>query len=103
MTQIVMMDMLMANTIACDLLTSHGFQSNFLKAEIRRTMSKKAQQLVMVPNSKELVEALSKASTHCTIFVVTGGYHFTSNDMSKAAELPAKKGLQSGRRRRLRG
>mmetsp|Transcript_12938 Transcript_12938/g.27456 ORF Transcript_12938/g.27456 Transcript_12938/m.27456 type:complete len:136 (-) Transcript_12938:466-873(-) len=66
-TQIAMMEMQMANTIACDLLTARGFQGNLLKAEIRRKKSKKAQELVMVPNSKERVEALSKASTHCAI------------------------------------
>ncbi len=103
MTQIAMMDTNMANTIACDLLTAHGFQGNLLKAEIWKKKSKKAQQLVTVPNSKEHVEALSKASSHGAIFGVMGGYHFTSDDMFKEAELPAKKGLQSGRRRRLRG
>ncbi len=92
MTQIAMMEMQMANTMACDLLTVHGFQGNFLKAEIRRTTSKKAKQLVTVPNLKERVEALSKASTHGAIFAVMGRYYFTSDDMFKAAELPAKKG-----------
>ncbi len=87
-----MMEMQTANTMLCDLLTAHGFQGNLLKAEIRRTTSKKAQQSVTVPNLKERVEALSKASTHGAIFAVTGGYHFTSDDMFKAAELPAKKG-----------
>ncbi len=74
--------MQMANTMTCDLLMAHRFQGNLLKAATLRTMSKKAQQLVMVPNSKEHVEALSKAA----IFAVMGRHHFKSDDMFKAAE-----------------
>ncbi len=47
--------------------------------------------LVTVPHTKECVEALAKASTHGAAFAVTGGDHFTSDDMFKAAKLPAKK------------
>lgn len=41
--------------------------------------------------SAEQVEALVKATTHGAAFVVTGGDHFTSDDMFFAPELPAKK------------
>ncbi len=61
-----------------------------MKAELK--MKKVvAQNLVTVPNSMERIEALAKASTHGAVFAVTGGDHFTSNDMFMAAELPAKK------------
>ncbi len=90
MTQIAMMEMQMAKTMACDLLMAHGFQGNLLKAEIWKKKSKKAQQLVTVPNSKEHVETLSKASTHGAIFVVMGRLLFTTDDMFMAKELPTR-------------
>ncbi len=37
------------------------------------------------------MEALAKASTHGAIFALTGGNHFTSDNMFKAAELPRQK------------
>jgi len=37
------------------------------------------------------VEALAKATPHGVVLAVTGGDHFTSDDMFFAAELPAKK------------
>ncbi len=89
-TQIAMLEMLMANIMACDLLIVKGFQCHFLKAESKKKKVV-AQNLVTVPNSMEWIESLAKASTHGAVFAVTGGDHFMSNDMFIAAELPAKK------------
>ncbi len=92
--QIEMTEMQRANTMACDLLTACGFQGHFLKAELKKKPEVN-ESLVTVPNSKERVEALAKASTHGAIFAVTGGEHFTSDDMFKAAEMPqGRQGLQ---------
>ena len=89
-TQIAMAEMQMANMLACDLLSAKGFQGHYLKAELKKNKVV-AQNSVTVPNSKERIEALAKASTHGALFAVTGGDHFTSDDMFMAAELPAKK------------
>ncbi len=85
-----MAKMQQANTTACELLTAWGFQGHFLKAELKKK-KERASALVTIANSKERVEALAKANTHGAILAVTGGEHFTSNDMFKAAEMPAKK------------
>ncbi len=42
-------------------------------------------------NSSDCKEALVKATTHGEILTITGDVHFTSDDMFKAAELPARK------------
>ncbi len=47
--------------------------------------------LVTVPHLKKCMEVLAKASTHGAIFAVTGGDHFTSDDMFKVAKLTTKK------------
>ncbi len=88
--QMEMTEMQRANTMACDLLTARGFKGQFLKAELKKK-KEVGVALVTVPNLRERVEALAKASTHGAIFAVTGGEHFTSDDMFKAAELPARK------------
>ncbi len=79
-TQIAMSEMQIANIMACDLLTAKGFQGHFLKKELKK---KKVgtHNLVMVPNFIEQIEALAKASTHGAAFVVTGGDHFTLDNI----------------------
>ncbi len=47
--------------------------------------------LVTVANLKGWAEALAKVSTNGAFFVVTKGEHLTSDDMFKAAEVPARK------------
>ncbi len=89
-TQIGMSGMQMSNRIACNLLTAKCFQGYFLKAELKKKKVV-ARNLVTVPNSNEWIEALAMASTHGAVFAVTGGDHFTSDDMFMLAELPEKK------------
>ncbi len=48
-----------------------------------------------VAHSAEQGVALVKATTHGTVFVVTGGDHFTLDDMFFAAELSSKEGTSS--------
>ncbi len=88
--QIALVEMQTANTMACDLLSAHGFNGHLLKAVLRKKKEVNMG-LVTVPHTKEHVEALAKASTHGAVFAVIGGDHFTSDDMFKVAELPAKK------------
>ncbi len=88
--QIEMTEMQQANTMACDLLTACGFHGNFLKAELKKKKEVN-KSLVTVPNWKERVEVLAKASTHGAIFAVMGGEHITSDDTFKEAEMPARK------------
>mmetsp|Transcript_6062 Transcript_6062/g.12387 ORF Transcript_6062/g.12387 Transcript_6062/m.12387 type:complete len:178 (+) Transcript_6062:100-633(+) len=84
----------------------HGFNGHLLKALLRKKKEVKMV-LVTVPHTEERVEALAKASTHGAVFAVTGGDHFTSDDMFKAAELPAKKAkieqLKKNKKERLAG
>ncbi len=47
--------------------------------------------MVMVPNSKEQVEAWVKICTHDAKFAWTGGDHFTSDDKFNSAEMRIKK------------
>ncbi len=79
-----------ANTLLCDLLIARGFKGELLKAEIKKK-SEVPWALLTVTHSREQVEALAKASTHGAIFALTGGNHFTSDNMFKAAELPHQK------------
>ncbi len=88
--QIVMVKMQTVNTMACNLLTGHGFNGHFLKTVLRRKKEVDVG-LVTVPHLKDHVEALAKASTHGAIFAVRGRQHLTPDDMFKAAKLPAKK------------
>ncbi len=85
-----MREMQFANTLSCDLLIARGFKGELLKAEIKKK-SKVPWALMTVAHSREQVEALVKASTHGEIFALTGGEHFTSDDMFKAADLPLQK------------
>ncbi len=87
---IALVGMQTANTITCDLLYAHGFNGHLLKAVLRKKKEVNMG-LVTFLHTKEHVEALTKPSTHGAVFEVTGGDHFTSDDMFKAAELPAKK------------
>ncbi len=50
---------------------------------------------------------MAKASTHGAIFAVTGGDHFTSDEMFKTAKLPSKKAriekLKKNKREKVAG
>ena len=41
----------------------------------------------MVLNSKERIEAIANAKTHGTLYYATGGTHYNTDDMFKAAEM----------------
>ena len=79
-----------ANTLACGLLNSKGYDGNQLMAKLKKSVYFRRE--VTVPHSQERIEALSKAKTHGERFFVTGGSHATSDDVFKAAELTNRKG-----------
>ncbi len=83
-----MTEMQHANSMDCDVLTAHRFQGHLLKILLQKSRTAES---ITVPNSKECIEALATASTHGAIFAITGGDRFTSDDLFKAAELPAKR------------
>ncbi len=89
MIEIAIEEMQMANTVSCNFLTARDWQGCYFHAEL----CKKKEVIVESVTAEILVqqmEALTKASIHDTIFVVTGGNNFTLDDIIKVAELPVK-------------
>ncbi len=68
--QISMIEMQTANTMACYLLTVHGFHGHLLQTELK---NKKAVDvgIVTVTYLKDSVEESEKASTYDSVFAVT--------------------------------
>ena len=72
------------NTLACNLLTTKGFDGNALKGTIIQKAPKAG---VTRPHSLARLELLARAKSHGDKFFATGGEHATSDDAFMAMEL----------------
>jgi hypothetical protein len=72
------------NRFYCDILLSHGFNSNGLRLDAPKRVTYVG---VTDPNSQQRVKAIKEAKTAGQMFYATGGQHINSDEFFKAREL----------------